>query len=142
MQTFLPYPDIAMSLRCLDYKRLGKQRVEAMQLVDALTKGTGWRNHPCCDMWRNNINALKLYHNMSISAWVERGYNNTMVKYDLPKGPIILPSWFGVKAFHDSHKSNLLRKQPRHYSQFNWDVPDDLEYVWPVGEKHDACSKS
>ena len=28
MQTFLPYPDFKQSAACLDYSRLGKQRVE------------------------------------------------------------------------------------------------------------------
>ena len=27
MQTFMPYSDIKKSVECLDYKRLGKQRV-------------------------------------------------------------------------------------------------------------------
>ena len=38
MQTFMPYPDIVKSVRCLDYKRLGKQRVEAMQTYNQITK--------------------------------------------------------------------------------------------------------
>jgi len=33
MQTFLPYPDLRDSVACLDNKRLGKQRVEAMQIL-------------------------------------------------------------------------------------------------------------
>ena len=33
MQTFLPYKDIQKSVKCLDYRRLGKQRVEAMQIL-------------------------------------------------------------------------------------------------------------
>jgi hypothetical protein len=33
---------------------------------------------------------------------------------------------------HDSHRSNLLRKDPQWYGQFGWTVPDDLPYVWPV----------
>lgn len=43
----------------------------------------------------------------------------------------VLPAWFGNQAFHDSHKSNLLRKSPLWYSQFNWNVPNDLDYIWP-----------
>ena len=39
MQTFMPYADIEKSLKCLDYKRLGKQRVEAMQTYNQVTKG-------------------------------------------------------------------------------------------------------
>ena len=36
MQTFLPYKSMGQSVRCLDYKRLGKQRVEAFQILNAL----------------------------------------------------------------------------------------------------------
>ena len=43
MQTFLPYADFAESARALDQKRLGKQRVEVIQIVRALTRETyGW----------------------------------------------------------------------------------------------------
>jgi Pyrimidine dimer DNA glycosylase len=33
MQTFTPYSDFEESLRALDLKRLGKQRVEVIQIV-------------------------------------------------------------------------------------------------------------
>ena len=33
---------------------------------------------------------------------------------------------------HASHRSNLLRKEPAHYTQFGWTEPPDLPYVWPV----------
>ena len=36
MQTFLPTSDFRESARLLDYKRLGKQRVEGMQLLNAM----------------------------------------------------------------------------------------------------------
>ena len=36
MQTFLPYSDINESLRVLDDKRLGKQRVESLQIINAI----------------------------------------------------------------------------------------------------------
>lgn len=39
MQTFVPFPDFARSAAVLDDKRLGKQRVEVLQIVRALT----WR---------------------------------------------------------------------------------------------------
>jgi len=35
MQTFLPYPDFLQSLQSLDNKRLGKQRVETFQILNA-----------------------------------------------------------------------------------------------------------
>jgi hypothetical protein len=42
-----------------------------------------------------------------------------------------LPPWLGDPAFHRSHRSALLRKDPAHYGSLFDDVPDDLEYVWP-----------
>ena len=68
MQTFLPHTDLKKSLQSLDYKRLGKQRVETHQLLNVLlnrTKTKGWRNHPICKMWKGYENALKLYFNLS-----------------------------------------------------------------------------
>src|SRR3546814_13031822 len=64
MQTFLPYPDCRRSLECLDTRRLGKQRVEAMQLLNAAQRTTGgWIRHPAKLMWAGHEEALRLYHN-------------------------------------------------------------------------------
>jgi len=69
MQTFLPYPDFAQSLRVLDSRRLGKQRLEAMQLLRAISAdGSGWSRHPAAAMWRGYTNALKQYHNLAMDA--------------------------------------------------------------------------
>lgn len=137
MQTFLPYPDFAKSLACLDYKRLGKQRLEAMQLVNStlkLARGEkvkGWANHPARTMWNGYLDALKLYHNVAIKEWIRRGYNNAMIPYELP-ADVALPPWLGDEQFHISHRSNLLRKDPIHYGKFGWTDPDNLPYYWPV----------
>ena len=132
MQKFLPYPDFQQSVECLDYKRLGKQRVEAFQILNILTgqtKKKGWVNHPAVLMWKGFENALKDYYNKCVDEWIKRGYNNTMVKYTI-SGQIIYPPWFGNTAFHSSHRSNLLRKDAEYYSKFQWSEPDNLEYVW------------
>lgn len=134
MQTFLPYPDFHASLCCLDYRRLGKQRVEAKQLIRALEgESTGWSHHPAAKMWRGHVDALKAYHNMAILCWVTMGYRNTMEMYDYPED-YTCPLWFGDPDFHASHRSNLLRKNPEHYGQFGWKEPPDLPYIWPVSE--------
>lgn len=132
MQTFMPYPNFEKSLDCLDYKRLGKQRVEAMQILNVLDPNynkKGWINHPCVRMWKGYENALKLYYNIAIDKWIARGYNNTMKKKKI-NGEIIYPPWFGNKNFHKSHQSNLIRKLPEHYKKYFPDVPDNLEYIW------------
>ena len=52
MQTFLPYAGFADTAQVLDKRRLGKQRVEAIQVLRALTvPGYGWRHHPAATMW-------------------------------------------------------------------------------------------
>ena len=131
MQTFLPYPNLGQSVRCLDYRRLGKQRVEALQILNALSgKTKGWASHPAAKMWRNHTGALALYQNLCIDEWVRRGYKNNMAKTS--PSIVTMPDWFGDEAFHASHRSNLLRKDPVHYGEFGWDEPDDLAYVWPV----------
>lgn len=137
MQTFLPYPSFEETAAILDYRRLGKQRVEAFQIHTIITQPDyrgHWANHPAVKMWRGYEHALKLYVNTMIAEWVRRGYRNTMLIYaiDRESDDILLPWWLGDPLFHDSHKSNLLRKFPAYYSQFHWDVPDDLPYVWPV----------
>lgn len=138
MQTFLPYSSFTDSVACLDMKRLGKQRVEALQLINALTiPDYGWRNHPACVMWENHIEALALYHNICIEEWVSRGYNNTMVRYAIPDEAFItMPSWLGNEEFHASHRSNLLRKDPVWYGQFGWDEPNNLPYIWPTTQSN------
>lgn len=132
MQTFLPYPDFRKSMEALDYRRLGKQRVECLQLLKALDDSTyGWAKHPACKMWKGYREALALYMNTAIDVWVERGYKNTMQKANIIT-PVELPHWLGNEAFHMSHQSNLKRKDPVFYKHFN--VNPDLEYIWPEGK--------
>ena len=136
MQTFVPYgTDFAASARCLDRQRLGKQRVEGLQILKALGNPRyGWQNHPAVRMWRDYSPCLALYTDHICAEWIERGYNDTIrprlgVYMD---GPIVLPLWLYDTSVALSHQSNLLRKDPEWYGQFGWAVPDDLPYVWPV----------
>ena len=137
MQIFLPYPNFRQSLKALDNKRLGKQRVETYQIISAITRrpkldGTpykGWLNHPCTVMWRNNLPALKMYLNISIEEWVSRGFKNTMDFEDID-GEVEMPEWFGNEKFHSSHRANLLKKEPEFYSQYRWSEDPSNPYVW------------
>jgi hypothetical protein len=134
MQTFLPYPDLIKSVQVLDYRRLGKQRVETFQVLNILldrTPSKGWRNHPVTRMWTGYEEALKLYQNHTISEWMNRGYKNTMSFEEVDISSVIMPPWFGYDIFHQSHRSNLLRKDYNYYSEY-FDEPSDLEYYWPI----------
>ena len=170
MQTFLPYPDFAQSAKVLDRQRLGKQRVEAYQIVRTLLAGeqAGWANHPAVRMWRGHGVALLAYLLAVCDEWTSRGYKDSVkekvlaevsaklgmepegleanARQDLLAGHIGapyggLPTWLGDEAFHASHRSNLLRKAPDWYEQFGWTDPHDLEYVWPVQPEPDGSAE-
>lgn len=133
MQTFLPYADFVQSALVLDRQRLGKQRVEAMQILNVLDKPKApWGNHPATRMWRGHQDALGSYMNAIIEEWIRRGYKNTMKFYEVESSIIFFPQWFGNEAFHASHRSNLLRKNPEWYGQFGWTESTDMEYIWPT----------
>ncbi len=140
MQTFLPYPNFAISAMHLDYRRLGKQRVEARQIQTALQTGGGWSSHPATRMWDGHIEALMLYGDCMIREWVRRGYNNTMPlmcsrdyqDLSFQQRDISMPPWLGDDAFHASHRSALLFKDPEWYGQFGWTDPAEYNYIWPT----------
>ncbi len=149
MQTFLPYPDFAATAAALDPRRLGKQRVEALQVLRGLTvPGYGWRHHPVMKMWAGYHEALVRYGLDICARWVDMGRVDSVAatlaaafgrpvrdQADLARAGE-LPDWLGGAAFHRSHQSSLLRKDPTHYRPlFGPDVPDDLPYIWPASDR-------
>lgn len=80
MQTFLPYPSFEQSARVLDAKRLGKQRVEVIQVVRAITQPDyGWANHPAVLMWKGHEEALGRYGIVMCNVWTELGDRKSVV---------------------------------------------------------------
>lgn len=138
MQTFLPYDNFARSAAVLDRQRLGKQRVETLQLLKAIGGGSGWANHPAAVMWRGYTDALVAYGVAVCDEWTGRGYRDTcrdkILAYEVGGAAhgYLLPAWWGDPAVHASHRSNLLRKDPVWYGRYDWSEPDTLPYVWPV----------
>jgi hypothetical protein len=149
VQTFLPYPDFARSASVLDDRRLGKQRVEVLQIIRALTiPGYGWRAHPAALMWKGHEEALVAYGATICAEWRRRGFADTCEakiladagtagirsarsQEELAAGGL-LPPWLGDEDLHRSHRSALLRKDPDRYRPLFGDEPADLSYVWPV----------
>jgi hypothetical protein len=149
VQTFLPYPDFRRSAEALDAKRLGKQRVECLQVLRGLTVPTyGWRHHPAVKMWRGHEEALGRYTFTVCEVWTDNGRADTVAatmtaelaalglaairsQAELAEAGA-LPGWLGDEDFHRAHRSALLRKDPDHYRPLFGDVPNDLPYVWPT----------
>lgn len=149
MQTFIPYTDFDLCARALDYRRLGKQRVECKQILGAIERAitveickqhgepipkdlkTGWINHPAVKMWRGYEPALRQYMRAIILEWIARGYKNNM---EIPEPEEYeLPPWWGREEIHASHRSALLEKDFEfYYGKWAWEDEPKLEYVWPV----------
>lgn len=152
MITFLPVENFDESTRILDYKRLGKQRVEGYQILIALIESHKWDNHPAYKMWKGYEPALAVYTLAACAEWVSRGYTDNLVekivsRFEIGSAAFInyqtyrlkvfepffqMPPWMGMPKLHDSHKSRLLQKDPVFYGKYGWDVQRDLPYYWPV----------
>ncbi|MGW3347699.1 MSMEG_6728 family protein [Nonomuraea rubra] len=153
MQTFLPYPDFTATAAVLDPLRLGKQRVETLQVLRALTvPGYGWRHHPAVKMWTGYEEALVRYGLEVCRHWCSLGRTDTCAgtmstelarhrgNPDIRAQPELaaageLPPWLGDERLHLSHRSALLRKDPGFYRPIFGDEPDDLDYVWPRSDR-------
>lgn len=154
MQTFLPHKDFKETASCLDYKRLGKQRLESLQLLNAslrILSGEeikGWKNHPARLMWANHLYALCQYGIVICDEWICRGYKDSLRPRFISILSTLkdngLPPWINDERIHISHRSNLLRKGRErlekkgkrdtleHYRKLWPDTPDSIPYYWPV----------
>jgi Pyrimidine dimer DNA glycosylase len=135
MQTFLPYRNYRQSAQSLDNRRLGKQRVECLQILKSLTiDGYGWRNHPAVKMWHGYKGALIQYSLDICNEWRSRGFKDTcldkIMDFMRADDNNDTPPWL-TDEFCLSHQSNLLRKDPAFYRHHFPEVPDNLPYLWP-----------
>ena len=145
VNTFVTSNSVKECASNLDNKRLGKQRVEAKQIIDCLESGgrKGFANHPATLMWKDNIIGLKYYCNAMITEWKSRKnskgkeFLNTMELYKLDEKldeKEIMPWWFYCKQLQLTHKCSLLRKNPSYY-KFKLSENEEpfmyVGYVWP-----------
>lgn len=139
MQTFVPMgADFHANAEVLDMRRLGKQRVEGLQILYAITGAkSGWRNHPIVKMWDGYELALFEYVAAMCDEWTSRGYKDTCrdkaheAVLTIRK-PLVMPEWLADPEVAVSHKSNLIRKLPEHYGVLWPGVPDNLPYKWVI----------
>lgn len=132
VNTFVICQDAATTAYYLDDRRLGKQRVEALQIISTLEgKTKGYSNHPAVKMWVGHLDALKDYCNKMILEWIRRGKNNTMELFKITN-EIKYPYWYNDNKIHFSHMSRLIQKDANFYCKFN--PPKEYlnyGYIWP-----------
>jgi len=141
MQTFLPYSSFTKSASVLDRQRLGKQRVEGLQILHCLL-GIGshrWQHHPAVKMWRGYECVLAWYVMTICQEWQQRGYKdtvydkvNTLIKTHQLTNTAVQPPWLGNRHFHAMHKAMLLKKDQKYYGRYFWKRKGHMEYYWPV----------
>ena len=146
MQTFLVYSNFNKSAQCLDYRRLGKQRVEAYQILIALThnKSSGWKNHPAVKMWQRHEKALAEYGIAICSEWQRRGYNDMLLEmFEVMFAALpacLRPWWSSDERFLSAHRAALLAKDFGYYSKFGWTEEAKIDYFWPTKEPQNTGS--
>ena len=145
MQTFLPHDSFEESAQALDTKRLRNQRNECKVILKTLlgeypTTATGrpggWPYHPATKMWKGYEYSLCCYALAVCQEAVRRGeVTGDLTSYFEEKRDSLepggTPTWFGRASFHESHRSNLIRKDNDYYGPKWPSTPDDLPYVWP-----------
>lgn len=144
MQTFITDTNMAISASYLDNKRLGKQRVEALQIFECLiVKETRWKNHPAVQMWKGFegyllydyiiriLNEWELVRKFKNTKCIEKWYKYTSLVNILNRQK---PPWITEK-FIEAHRSNLIRKDPNYYKPLFPNTQEGLEYIWPTKEK-------
>lgn len=151
MQVFLPFEDFAESAAVLDQKRLGKQRVETLQLFlgvlrlnnDGTPKTTKrtWGDHVVGRLWAPHLYTLLEYQEAVCNDWTARGYRDTCLdktRVALERGIAAgyedsgtRPAWLGDERVHSSHRAALLFKAPEFYEQYGWQERPEYNYFWP-----------
>jgi hypothetical protein len=138
MQTFLPYKNYQKTAEVLDMRRLGKQRVETLQILKALSDPSyGWQHHPAVNMWRNHEIHLIDYGVAICDEWISRSYKDTCREkisyfYDIFEDSDV-PPWYGDERVHSSHRAALYKKASDLYpSDWEFDLKNYPEYWWPA----------
>lgn len=155
----MPYASYEESARVLDGPRLGKQRVEAYQVLLQLCgikmidypkwepRLGGW-SHPALAMWAGHEFQLVEYISAMCNEWTSRGYSDTCLEKSRYAISIVRqsdwteepPAWIGNEELHMTHRSNLVWKDLEFYrDKFPEDVPENpydeseyFEYIWPT----------
>ncbi len=130
-KTYLPYKTFEKSCRALDTPRLSAMRANIMTVRRVLATGQV-PNEPTIAMWKGYEPALNLLLRTAIDQYILRGLSNNL---PIPKvsGPVEMPWWVGLRAFHEAQRSLLVWEASDFYGP-KWPHVDAAGtlYPWPV----------
>jgi hypothetical protein len=123
------------------YDMVLSQQAFGMPIVANTTRykqrTTAWYNHPATQMWKGVEYRLAVYGSIICAEWIKRGFKDSLLNFfvqaiqETPYIKIDMPL-IGNESFHQSHQSNLVRKDPAHYRKYFPTVPSNLPYIWKV----------
>ncbi|MCS7133323.1 MAG: pyrimidine dimer DNA glycosylase [Candidatus Caldarchaeum sp.] len=130
MQIFRPYVDWTKSAAVLDDLRLGKQRVEAKQVINAFLRKLGlindglkgWLTHPIVLLYFNGgkpyLDDVIGFFNACVMEWKKRGKQNNLSLNDIKHLIERVEKTSGTPVTHVheiEYRRILLMKDPKHY---------------------------
>lgn len=159
MQTFLtstdpdPQTAIVQTFEMLDQQRLGKQRVEAYQILLSYEEQTkkqplkyqGWNGLPAVRMWAGHLPALCVYGIINCMVWRRHGHSDSLLAEFQKRRRVYLandpdavqwPWWFGHCSMVRTHQTKLYHKNsPKWVDYHQRTAPKHhvmkLPYLWP-----------
>lgn len=144
MLIFAPYDKFAQSAEVLQQFDLLKQ-IDTVNGVLTLLHGedpSEYVNEPAMMAWAGHEPQLALYGLILVEEALSRHMKFRMdrkteqFEWHLSTATsgefnMALPHWFGDQRIHNSHKSELLRCNRRHYQKY-FSVDPSLPIVWPL----------
>ncbi len=155
MQVFIPEFDFVTCAQVLDRQRLGKQRVEARNILVVLLGKPAWcsdkeynyllryKNAPQVLQWKESEICLIDYLRCICAEWKKRGYIDNCWQQSLetckeilkdkdPAALVYQKPWWLDMYYVLRHRNTLLYKNIQHYRQFGWRNNPRIERFYPV----------
>jgi len=135
MNIYIPETSITECAKIFDPRLLRKQQNETLYVIKAILDiSKGWAHHPTTKMWKGYETALAAYGIAICEEWVNQGGTNTVapkIRKLVEPDATNLPSWWGTKKIHESHRSALIRRLPSFYVPLWPSLSSELPLVWP-----------
>jgi hypothetical protein len=138
LNTFVCEPYFGLAAHRLDRARLGKQRIEVWQILQALAGlSPGWARHPAVLAWAGHEHSLAQFGLACHDEWISRGYRDTtrrrLVSYVRSFPDTGDPWWVGDPTYLAHIRAVLITKDLEWYGPLWPDVvPLEGPQRWPT----------
>jgi hypothetical protein len=135
MNIYVPETNLTECAKTFDPRLLRKHRIETLHTIKAILDiSKGWTHHPTTKMWKGHESALAAYGIAICEEFVNQGGTDAIapiLRKIVEPDATNLPSWWGTKEIHESHRSALIRRLPSFYVPLWPNTSSKLPLVWP-----------